>query len=113
MRLAVYALLCAAAVPAVCAAKRDEHLVQNLPFADHRDKNKVGDSYAGHVVVRKTAAYEAGLFYWYFKAEENADTAPLVVYVCNASCIRTWLNLLCQLDPGWTGQLLRPGWPLL
>ncbi|KZV85863.1 serine carboxypeptidase [Exidia glandulosa HHB12029] len=81
MRLAL-ALLCSA-VALAQPAKRSDHLVRanQLGFSDSRDQQKVGDSYAGHLVVRKTPAYEAGVFYWYFRAEENPDTAPLVVWI--------------------------------
>jgi len=64
---------------------RNSFLVQKdqLPFSDSREGQKVGDSYAGHIVVRKTSQYEAGLFYWYLKAEEHASNAPLVMCVAS------------------------------
>jgi vitellogenic carboxypeptidase-like protein len=60
-------LLALAAAISGCSAQsgdktRSEHSVRsgNLPFSSTSDAQKVGDSHAGHIVVRKTPEYEAG-----------------------------------------------------
>ncbi|CAG8510515.1 3430_t:CDS:10 [Paraglomus occultum] len=79
-----------------------DHLVGNLPYADNEIPIK--ESYAGYIKVRTfergQAREDAGLFYWFFPAQEpETDNPPLIIWLQGGPGSSSMIGLFYEMGP--------------
>lgn len=91
------AICSASQIPFRSLPHRNNFLVKgsDLPL----NASSFPDSYSGYIPIRKTADYDAQMFYWFFPKEIDGKPAPIVIWLQGGPGSSSAVGLFTEMGP--------------